>query len=179
MHHGVEATPLHYSSYQSGQDISEHPRQLAQQQQSSPPPMLASLEQQQLALAQRQRLEMEQLHQRHRLQEQHQEQQQATTDVKSDTVNTRVWWTDEMLEMTNSELNAFATTTPGLAPGEFDRLKLARKRKRNRVYAKRSRRRRKQAKLGDDKPISWMYSEKISTLQNANTAVRLSLSSHA
>jgi hypothetical protein len=172
MRHGVEATTPHYSSCESGQDNSEHARQLAQQHQSSPPPMLASLQQQQLA--QRQLLEMSQLHQRQRLQEQHQEQQQATTDVKSDTVNTDVWWTDEMLEMTNSELKVLATTTPGLAPGEFDRLKLARKRKRNRVYAHRSRRRRKEA-AGDDGPINTMYSKKISALQNSNTAVRLSL----
>jgi outer membrane receptor for Fe3+-dicitrate len=84
-----------------------------------------------------------------------------------------VWWNDDMLDLSTVELKALLATMPGLRPELIDQLKVARRKKRNRMYARRSRQRRQSG--SSDQPARVQYSQMIGALRTSNTALRSSL----
>jgi hypothetical protein len=86
-------------------------------------------------------------------------------------------WSEMVIDMPAAEFKAVIATiatTPDVSPTVIDQLKLARKRKRNRQYAQRSRQRRRQTTVCDRASYAG-YAQKIATLQNFNSALRSSL----
>jgi hypothetical protein len=87
-----------------------------------------------------------------------------------------VWWTEDVLELTLTELKSYLATVPGLSADQIARVKRARKNKRNRVYVQRSRQRKRQRKRQNMDCRPKRYSQKIDALTFLNTAIRSSLS---
>jgi hypothetical protein len=108
------------------------------------------------------------MQQQQQLDHHHYQLQQASPKLAS---NTAVWWTEDLLELTLTELTKYLATVPGLTADQIARVKHARKKKRHRVYVQRSRQRQRQKMGGRPK----QYSQKIDALNMLNTAVRLSL----
>jgi hypothetical protein len=79
---------------------------------------------------------------------------------------------NDLIEMSTAEFKAAIATVPELGLAVINQLKLARTRKRNRQYARRSRLRRK---ANSDQPASGGYAQKIDALQMFNLALRSSL----
>jgi hypothetical protein len=84
-----------------------------------------------------------------------------------------VWWTDRMLDLSTVELKELFATMPWLRPELIENMKVARRKKRNRMYARRSRQRRQSG--SSDQPARVQYSEMIGALKTSNTALRSSL----
>jgi hypothetical protein len=80
-----------------------------------------------------------------------------------------VWWTEDTLNLSPSELRALFATMPGLRPGQITQLKAARRKRNNRIYARRSRERHQTG------PTDIRYAQMIDTLTSSNLALRLSL----
>jgi hypothetical protein len=169
----VDATPILGSTHQPQlcrQD--DLPEQFTQQLHSSPPQSLpqSRFHQQQLeqTASEREHLEMMHLQQRQQLDYNHYQLQQASPKLAS---TTAVWWTEDVLELTLTELTSYLATVPGLSADQIARVKHARKKKRHRVYVQRSRQRQRQKTGGRPKK----YSQKIDALKILNTAIRSSL----
>jgi hypothetical protein len=86
-----------------------------------------------------------------------------------------VWWTQEMLDLTAIEFKALLDSM-GLDPELMDQLKVARRKMRNRMYARRSRERQLSA-AGERSPTRLQYSHKIGALKTTNLALRSRLGS--
>jgi hypothetical protein len=87
---------------------------------------------------------------------------------------------EAMLDLPTTELNAMLATMPGLRPDQIDQIKAARRKKRNRMYARRSRAR----KTGQDSalgihPPRVQYSQKIGALKTSNAVIRSRLETAA
>lgn len=83
------------------------------------------------------------------------------------------WWTEDMLDMSSTDLNHLVDQMQ-LPDQLVDQLKLARRRKKNRMYAKRSRQRRQS---GGDPSRSARMQCKIDALTAANNRLRGNVSS--
>jgi hypothetical protein len=94
--------------------------------------------------------------------------QQASPKLAS---TTTVWWTEDVLELTSTELTNYLATVPGISADQIARVRHARKKKRHRVYVQRGRQRQRQKTGGRPK----QYSQKIDALNMLNTAIRSSL----
>lgn len=91
-----------------------------------------------------------------------------------DAPSTSPWWTEEMLDMSSTDLNALIAANPHrICPELVDQLKLARRRKKNRMYAKRSRQRRQSGDAhGATAAKSARMQCKIDALMAANDTLR-------
>jgi hypothetical protein len=124
---------------------------------------------QQLHRLEAKELQRQQVQQQQRLQCQ---QEQIVAAVWLD--KTAVSWPEDLLDIPIAGFRAIIATTPGITPALFDQLKLARKRKRNRQYA-RSSRDRSRRHAGPDQQVRGRYAQKIGALQSFNSALRSSL----
>jgi hypothetical protein len=109
------------------------------------------------------------LQQRQQLDHHHRHQLQQASSKQSS--NTAVWWSNDVLELTLTELANYLATVPGLSADQIARVKHARKKKRHRMYVQRSRQRQRQNVGGRPK----QYSQKIDALKILNAASRSSL----
>jgi hypothetical protein len=82
-----------------------------------------------------------------------------------------VWqWSEEMLDLSPRELEAALATMPALRQDQLDQLLTARTKKRNRMYARRSRARKREIRL--QQGLQKGYSQKIGALKMHNAALR-------
>jgi hypothetical protein len=89
-----------------------------------------------------------------------------------------VWqWSEEMLDLSPRELEAALATMPALRQDQRDQLSTARIKKRNKMYARRSRARKREIRL--QQGVQKGYSQKIGALKMHNAALRSFLENSA
>jgi hypothetical protein len=101
--------------------------------------------------------------------------QPATEAASLTHAEAAVWWTQEMLDLTAIEFKALLDSM-GLGPKLMHNLKVARRKMRNRMFARRSRER-QLAAAGERSPTRLQYSHKIGALKTTNSALRSRLGS--
>jgi hypothetical protein len=123
-----------------------------------------------LQLQQLQQLQQQQLQERQQLHPQVHEEACAGPVLR---FTADVWWTEAMLKMSSFELKAFFASEPAIcvAPDKMAQLKDARKKWQNREYARRSRSRKRERRVGGQS-TKGRYSRLIRDLKTSNAALQ-------